>query len=570
MIRVLLVNDNPQALGLLPTIFRDHGLVVEFATDGAEALGCARLNPPDVMLVDFGRGGLDSFLLCCELKRDDALRVIPVIITAELDGDHRDEALALRLGADRFLCKPIEPVQLVSVIRELAAQGNDLGAKACSGMVVNSLRRREQPDGRHDGAGHISPTQLEELNHRLQLELAERRRAELALAEELRRKDDFLAMLAHELRNPLAPIRASLHTLKFAGYLTPIQERQRALVDRQVGRIGRMLDDLLDVSRIGRGVIPLQKEKLDLREVIDHTLELSASALHEHSHLLHFTRPDRPFMVQADPMRLEQVLYNLLQNAILYTSPGGHIWIELEGGRAGMDGDWAVIRVRDTGMGMPPDLLARVFDLFSQATHHTADRAVGRLGIGLTLVRRLVELHGGQVAAHSPGLGQGSTFTVTLPLLPAPAQPAAERPPVASADSEQTRPPGPFRRKVLVVDDIRDTAESLAELVEAWDHEVALAYDGRQALEVARLFQPDVLLLDIGLPGLSGYEVARAARQEMEMTSSLIIAVTGYGSDEDRQKALDAGFDYHFTKPVDLNVLREILHKPHELQMASM
>ncbi|HEY2740058.1 MAG TPA: ATP-binding protein, partial [Thermoanaerobaculia bacterium] len=399
--------------------------------------------------------------------------------------------------------------------------------------------------------------QIEEL-HR---EVARRRRLERELqerAEQLaeadRRKDEFLAMLAHELRNPLAPIRNSLHLLGMPG-AAPVQ-RVREMMERQIEHMVRLVDDLLDVSRITRGKVQLRKEQVGLKDLTVRAAEASRPLIEAHGHSFSVSVPPEPVWVEADPVRLEQVAANLLNNAAKFTAPGGQIWLSL----TTEEGE-AVLCVRDTGAGIPPDLLSSIFEPFVQATR-ALDRSQGGLGIGLTLVRSLVEMHGGRVSAHSEGLGKGSGIVVRLPRLH-----AVSASSVPEEEKESVQPQGTapaVSRRVLVVDDNRDSAESIAMLAEIWGHQARIVHDGPAALTEALAWRPDVVLLDIGLPGIDGYEVARQMRQEPLLKSVLLAAMTGYGQEQDRQLSREAGFEHHLVKPVDLDVLRRLLaaHDP--------
>jgi PAS domain S-box-containing protein len=365
------------------------------------------------------------------------------------------------------------------------------------------------------------------------------------LAEADRRKDEFLAMLAHELRNPLAPIRNALAILE-EGADGATSAQARDVAERQVRHMAHLVDDLLDISRITRGKINLQKEPVDLAAAVSRSVEAARPVLSARRHTLSVALPQTPVSLLADPTRLEQILDNLLSNAAKYTEPGGRIDLAAE-----RHGDEAVLRVRDTGVGIAPEMLPRVFDLFAQA-ERSLDRAEGGLGIGLTLVRSLVELHGGSVQAYSAGLGHGSEFVVRLPA----AGDAARR-----VDLPASPAPGPGEpaavRRVLVVDDNLDAAQSLATLLKLWGHEVTVAHDGAAALEAVRARASDVILLDIGLPGMSGLEVARQVRGNPERP--LLVALTGYGQEQDRRRSIAAGFDCHLVKPVDLRELRRLI-----------
>lgn len=362
-----------------------------------------------------------------------------------------------------------------------------------------------------------------------------------------RRKDEFLAMLAHELRNPLAPIVNALHILRLRGGNGPGLEPVRELAERQVRHLTRLVDDLLDVSRITRGKIQLRKEPLELGPLISRTVESTLPFIQERGLQLDVAVPPQPIRLEADPTRLEQVLTNLLNNAAKYTETGGRIWLS-----AAMESGQVVLRVRDTGIGMAPETMAKIFDLFMQ-DDRSLERAQGGLGIGLTLVRSLVELHGGTIKALSAGLGQGSEFVVRLPALLG--EPGRHEPECVVAAAPADRRPV----RVLVVDDNRAAARSLTMLLRIWGYLVETAHDGPAALQVADQACPEVVLLDIGLPGIDGYQVARQLRQRPGMDRTLIVAVTGYGQEEDRHRAQQAGFDHHLIKPVDPSLLREFL-----------
>lgn len=397
-------------------------------------------------------------------------------------------------------------------------------------------------DGGGSPAGGILV--LRDVTDRRRLEEELRRRAE-ELAGSDRRKDQFLAMLAHELRNPLAPIRNAVELMRQVENIDPAFQRSREMVERQVKHLARLVDDLLDISRITSGSIRLRKEVVSLANIVERAVESNRTLLDSRGHRLTVRLPEEPVRLEADPARLEQILSNLLNNAARYTMPGGQIWVT-----AAREGDEVEIHVRDTGIGVPPDVLERVFEPFMQSDESLA-RSDGGLGVGLTLVRSLVEIHGGHVEAHSPGLGQGSEFVIHLPArVPADfAVPTAEPAAASSARS----------LKVLVVEDNVDAAESLASLLRLWNHDVSVVHDGRTALEAARRQHPEVVLLDIGLPGLDGYQVAQRLRDEVGLGHTLLVAMTGYGQPEDRRRSHEAGIHHHFVKPVEPAVLRNLL-----------
>jgi PAS domain S-box-containing protein len=377
-------------------------------------------------------------------------------------------------------------------------------------------------------------------------DITDRKLAELALRDVDRRKDEFLAILAHELRNPLAPIRNSLHILRLTSQNDPVGERVGDMMDRQVNHMVRLVDDLLEVSRITSGKIALRKERVDLAAILQNSMETSRPLIDAVDHHLTLAFPPEPLIVDGDPVRLAQVFANLLNNSAKYTDAGGEIGIT-----ARREGGWAVISVRDTGAGIPREMLPSVFELFTQIDRH-ADRAQGGLGIGLTLVKSLVEMHGGTVQANSAGLGQGSEFVVRLPLV------SDKRPAELSGTPEiSTSLLKP--RRVLVVDDNRDAAESMGILLKLLGADVHVAYSGAEALEALPTYRPEVVLLDIGMPGMDGHEVARRIRQQPEFQKVTLIALTGWGQDEDRRRSQTAGFDYHLIKPADVDALQALL-----------
>jgi signal transduction histidine kinase/CheY-like chemotaxis protein len=349
-------------------------------------------------------------------------------------------------------------------------------------------------------------------------------------------KHDFLPMLAHELRNPLSPIVSALNVIRRRGGADETVQRAREVAERQVQHESRLIDDLLDAARITRGKVELRKTRLDVAVVIDHALESVRGLMAARQHSVVRSIAEAPLHVEADPVRLEQVIVNLLNNAATYTPPGGHIVVSLV-----RSDDHAQITVRDTGRGIPADMLAHVFDLFTQF-HASIDRPLGGLGIGLAVVKSLVELHGGTVTATSDGLGHGSEFSVRLPL--ALARPAETGPGPAPA-------PLASPRHVLIVEDNADAREMLRTVLEMDGHQVEVADDGLAGVQLGIATQPEAALVDIGLPGIDGYEVARRLRQHLG-DAVLLIALTGYGQPEDRRRSRQAGFDAHFTKPIDL------------------
>jgi signal transduction histidine kinase/ActR/RegA family two-component response regulator len=365
-----------------------------------------------------------------------------------------------------------------------------------------------------------------------------------ALVELHRRKDEFLAMLSHELRNPLSAITNAVEILDRQND-EPTQQKARTIIRRQVGHLVVLVNDLLEVTRVLSGRIQLHQEELDLRGIVQRALETTRDLFEQRKHELNVTLPEEPVWLMGDALRLEEVIVNLLNNAAKYTPEGGHVSLSLN--KEGEDG---VVRVKDTGVGIGPDLLPQVFDLFTQAKR-TLDRSQGGLGVGLTVVRKLVEMHGGTTEAHSSGLGQGSEFIVRLPILLSPLRQAT----VSSAERAQST----RAWRVLVVDDNVDSADSIASLLESSGHDVKVAYSAEKALEMAAEYQPEIMLLDIGLPEMDGYEVAKRLRQNPQLKDLRLIALTGYGQDSDRQRSRETGFDAHVVKPVDWRDLSELL-----------
>ncbi|TAH38143.1 MAG: response regulator [Planctomycetota bacterium] len=390
------------------------------------------------------------------------------------------------------------------------------------------------------------------------IDITERRRAEVRLQEADRRKDEFLALLAHELRNPLAPIRNILEILRLNGDDARVLGEGLDVMERQLRHLVRLVDDLLDVSRISQGKLTLRCERLRLRAVLEAALEASRPALEAAGHQLSVSFPEEDLYLDGDQVRLSQALGNLLSNAAKYTPRGGCIAVQ-----AGLEDGAVMIRVRDTGIGIPPEMLERVFDLFTQVER---ERSQGGLGIGLTLVRRIVELHGGSVQARSAGRDQGSEFVIRLPRVAAP--------PVDTAEPLRSAPP-PLQvpaLRMLVADDNRDAADSLSALLQLSGNEVQTAYDGREAVALANAFRPRVIFLDLGMPQLTGYDAACQIRKQPWAQDAVLVALSGWGREEDRRRSREAGFAAHLTKPVDfatmLALLQELVRreKPTELR----
>lgn len=517
--RILIVDDDPALLQALPEALhlRMGPVRVDTAESATPALERIAGTEYDAIVCDIKLPGMDGLALLAEIRK---LRpgVPTLLITGH--GQHDLAVQALRGGAFDFIQKPIEREYLIASLRR-AIHVHDL-----SRQVEEQKRALE----RH--AAHLEDT----VNERTR-ELRESNRA----------KDEFLATLAHELRNPLAPIRNAVELMQHCNLGDPTLRRARDIIERQVGHMTRLIDDLLDVSRIQRGKIKLQKRPLDLAMAVANSVESCTPFINARHHELTVSLAPEPLVVLADATRLEQIVTNLLHNAAKYTEPRGRITLS-----AARDGDEIVLRVRDTGIGIAPEMLPRIFDLCFQADD-SLERTHGGLGVGLTLVRYLAQLHGGSVQAFSAGLGQGSEFVVRLPhsLLGA-------RPPAINNVGLFPVAPGRARR-VLIIEDNADSRESLCDLLRLWGYQVEVAGDGMQGLKKALNARPEIALIDIGLPGMNGYEVAQQVRTAIGPEDIFLVALTGYGQPDDRRKALEAGFNTHLVKPVNLDELCRLL-----------
>jgi signal transduction histidine kinase len=379
------------------------------------------------------------------------------------------------------------------------------------------------------------------------MDITERKTLEEALKEADRRKDEFLATLAHELRNPLATVHSGLSILRQPALSSAEQSNVHAMLERQTGHIIRLVDDLMDISRYTRGKIQLKRVPTELQAVLHNAVEMSQSLIRAGHHNLNVSTPAHPIMLNADGVRLAQVMSNLLNNAAKYTAKGGQIWLDAQ-----VRENQVVLSVRDNGVGIPADMLDRIFGLFTQLDRNKDGGSASGLGIGLALVRILVELHGGKVEARSGGLGQGSEFIVRLPVLHAELAAA----PNANVAGSTVSLAG---RKILVVDDNHDAADSLCLLLKLTGAEVEATYDGPGALAAIPVYRPHIVLLDLGMPGMDGYTIASRIRHDPRNRGLILIALTGFGQDEDRKRAASAGFNDHLTKPADLNVLQSVI-----------
>ncbi len=501
--------------------------------------------------------------LIVEDRQDDALLMVQELRQAGFDPDW--ERVENETDYLAHLCPDLDVIladyslpqfDAVRALALLQERGLDIPFFVVSGSIgeelaVSAMRKGAADYLLKDRLARLGPAVAHALAQQ-QLR-SEKRQAEEALqqrveelAEADRRKNAFLAMLAHELRNPLAPLRNALHLLKLPGADSSTHQQAREVMERQVHHLARLVDDLLDVSRLSRGLIQPELAPLDLTQLVRVVAADQARAVQEAGLALELQLPTQAVWVRGDTTRLTQVFDNLLNNAVKFTPRGGRVMFRLA---AEADRRQAVVTIRDTGIGIEPTLLPRVFETFTQADH-SLDRSRGGLGLGLSLVKGLVELHGGAVRAASAGLDQGAEFTFQLPLLPEP----AVQSPVSALPCHTAR-----TLRVLVIEDNRDTADTLRQVLEMLGHEVAVAYSGPAGVEAAMECRPDAVLCDIGLPGLDGYGVAAALRGQPATASARLVAVTGYGQEDDRRRSREAGYDHHLVKPVDPDVLQALL-----------
>ena len=619
---MLLADDNADMRAYVRELLTP-AYAVEAVADGEQALAAARRQRPDLILTDVMMPRLDGFGLLAAIRQDESLRSVPVVILSarageeariegfdagaddylvkpfsareliarvgallELGNMRREAEHALRLRTAQFQTLLNEaPLGVYLVDAEFRIREANPTAQSLFGdipnligrdfdEVIRILWRAEFADElvrlyRHTletGEPYLAPERLEErLDRRAaeiyewqinRIELPDGRygvvcyfrdislhvRARNALQDADRQKDEFLAMLAHELRNPLAPIQNASALLAAIALAEPRAQFSVAVIKRQVTQLTRLVDDLLDVSRITQGRIELKREPLELGSIIAQAIEVVDSLIREQRHKVSIAAGYQPLYVLGDNARLVQCVGNVLTNAAKYTDPDGEIKI-----RSYSSGNTAVLQIADNGVGISPDLLPRIFDLFVQS-ERTLDRSQGGLGIGLSVVKRLIEMHGGQVQASSEGLGRGANFEIRLPLIERPRAPVDPRP--------ESRLP---RQKILIVDDNVDAADTLALLLELDGHETQAVYLSTEAIERATWFKPDVVLLDIGLPVMNGYELARKFRSTPELAGVRLVALTGYGKSEDQQRTKAAGFDDHLVKPVDAATLNAAL-----------
>ena len=523
-VHFLLVDDLQENLLSLEVLLRREGLVLLKATSGDEALELLLKHDIALALLDVQMPDMDGFELAETMRGHERTRRIPIIFLTAGSTDRQRRFRGYEAGAVDFLEKPLEPdilrsktdvfFELYRQRQQIAVQRDDLEARA-------------------------------EENNRL---LNETRQQAEALRETDRRKDEFLAILAHELRNPLAPISNSVAIL--ASDKLPVHVRDEALqmMERQVKQMVRLVDDLMDVSRITRGKVELKTDAIDLGEVLNCAVEISQPLIDQLGHKLSFNLPQNPVKLHADFTRLAQVFSNLLNNAAKYSPAGGEIRLEVDVHRDSVD-----VRVKDKGIGIRADMLEHIFDMFAQVDD-SLERSQGGLGVGLTLVKKLVEMHGGRIAVHSGGLGKGSEFMVHLPTISTgPAASVTEEPRPQAAAGTGLR--------ILIVEDNEALAQTTGWMVEMLGHDYRLAGNGKDALALAAEYRPNVVMMDIGLPGMNGYDLCAAMRAEPHLKDTIFIAQTGWGQDEHRQRAKEAGFHHHMVKPIYLESMEQLLRR---------
>jgi signal transduction histidine kinase len=508
-VNILLVDDQPAKLLTYETILGGLGDTLITANSASEALQHLLKTDIAVVLVDVCMPDLDGYELAAMIRQHPRCRRTSIIFVSAIMLTDLDRLRGYESGAVDYVPVPVVPEIL----------------RAKVGVFADLYRKTQA---------------LERLNAELEDRVAERtaalQRTTDALQEAALRKDEFLAMLAHELRNPLAPIRTAVQLLRLKELSEAHRSSARDIIERQVEHLVGLIDDLLDVSRITRGMISLKREPVLLGAIVARAVETARPAVDARRHALTVEFPDELISVEGDPTRLVQVVANILHNAAKFTEPGGAIDV-----RVNLDRGEVLLTVSDNGIGITAEAMPRIFDLFTQA-QSKAERSEGGLGIGLALVRRLTEMHGGTVDAHSDGPGCGTTVTVRLPVL------ASQAAPVEAAPAEPQLPVAP--RRILVADDNRDAARSLALQLQLAGHDVRTAFDGIEALALADAFEPEVVLLDLGMPKLDGFETAREMRRRPWGAVATLVALTGWGQPQDRQRTGDAGFDLHLVKPV--------------------
>ncbi len=608
-VRVLVVDDDEVKRYTITRSLQRAGFDIVEGMTGSDALRLA--TEAALLVLDVNLPDIDGYEVCRRLKADPITAAVPVLLLSATFVGTASQVEGLESGADAYLTDATEPPVLVATARALLRMRRaekqarrdaarlrvaldagqlgewdlDLGTEELStssrcksnfGRPVDApftyadLLAAIHPEDRtavDQALRHVIENRSEyDVEHRIvcpsgevrwvlvrglihgddspqrligvSLDITERKRTEQAFRDADRRKDEFLALLAHELRNPLAPIRNGLQVMRLAAGDPDAVSKSRDIMERQLGHMVRLIDDLLDVSRISRNKMELRRSRVLLLDVVAAAVETARPVIEAAGHELTVTLPPEPVYLDADLTRLAQVFSNLLSNSAKYTENGGQIWLTAQ-----RDGGEVVVSVRDTGIGIPADSLPTVFDMFSQVDR-SIERSTGGLGIGLALVKGLVEMHGGSVSAKSGKPGEGCTFTVRLPELKLDMEPMH---PLPADDKPIVRSPS---RRILVADDNRDSAASMATMLGLLGHDVRTVHDGVEAVEIAKVFQPQVILMDVGMPRLNGYDACRRIREQPWGKGATVIALTGWGQDEDRRLSKEAGCDLHLVKPV--------------------
>ncbi len=557
---ILLVDDQAARLLTYRAILEPLGHNLVEVNSGLAALEALMKQDFAVVLLDVKMPGMDGFETAELIHDHPRFERIPIIFVTGVHVTEFDRLKGYKAGAIDYVYIPVVPEILRSKVavlieldrrrRELTAVNKQLAESNRRLEDANSALKTEKTRELEEINGHLQRAndELSRTNHSLETEIRERMRAEGLLKEAVVKRDEFLAMLSHELRNPLSPLRNASHMLMQSDITDPKIVWSRGVIERQLKHMVRLVDDLLDVSRIARGKIVLLNESVQIADVVAVAVETVQPLIEQKKQTLQIDAGDPKLAVRGDPVRLAQVIGNLLHNAAKYTGDGGSIWLTTRT-REGR----AEIVIRDSGIGINPESLPKIFELFTQIPNERAASA-GGLGIGLALVRALTELHGGEIVATSAGGDQGSEFTVRLPLIVQESE-AKDM----DTDIPRTGAPMPVRRNILIADDNQDALESLALMLRMEGHEVHCASDGEEALLLADQRRPEIVVLDVGMPKLDGCEVARRIRAESWGRGAVLVALTGWGQEVDRKRSREAGFDMHLVKPVDPATLCDML-----------
>jgi signal transduction histidine kinase len=540
---ILVVDDNQSNIFAIEVALANLASRVVKASSGEEALRHLLHEDFAVILLDVNMPMLDGFETARLIRARQRTRHVPIIFVTGYDRQDEEVLEGYSLGAVDFLFKPIVPEVLrakVGVFVELKRRSDEISRQTELLRQHERLEhQRRLEEERQRWESDLLRRQMEE-QRRLASEVA---RVNEQLKEADRRKDEFIAMLAHELRNPLAPIVIGIELMESYGLQDALLKRTHETMKRQVEQLTRLVDDLLDVSRITSGKIELRKESVTLATIVEQAVDVARPALEAQGHRLVIQMPEEPVLLSADTVRLIQVVANLLNNSVRYTDPGGDIRLT-----CARDGEQVMVRVADNGRGIEPELIERIFDMFVQKREGGPG-----LGLGLTLVRRLVEMHGGTVAARSEGVGHGAEFEVRLPLGDA----VVAMPEAGLAAPAEQGPSKPLR--IVIIDDNEDIRDMAGAILQHLGHEVEVAANGADGVDLVLRHQPDVVLVDIGMPGMDGYQVARKVRSSLPSGAPRLIAMTGFGQAQDRQRAFEAGFNAHLVKPTTQERLLRVL-----------